>query len=142
LSSADPTTRRRWIATPAAIIRGARGEHLGPPQPHRRAPARESRHLAPHAGEPAPTGRNQIFRGATRDGSSPQQSSTNADTVQHAGEPPLHLGCETGSDTSTRSAEVANHHKPPPTCTGHSIRQPKPSPTLSPGKVGPQHRHP
>jgi hypothetical protein len=43
---------------------------------------------------------------------------------------------------STRSAEVANHHKPPPTCTGHSIRQPNPSPALSPGKVGPQHRRP
>jgi hypothetical protein len=62
--------------------------------------------------------------------------------VLHADEPPLHLGCETGSDTSTRSVEVANHHKPPPTCIGHSIRQPKPSPTLSPGKVGPRHRRP
>jgi hypothetical protein len=62
-SSADPTTRRRWTATPAAIIRGARGEHLGPPQPHRRSTTRESRHLAHLAGEPTPTGRNQIFRG-------------------------------------------------------------------------------
>jgi hypothetical protein len=32
-SNADPTTRR-WTAKPVAIIRGARGEHLGPPQPH------------------------------------------------------------------------------------------------------------
>jgi hypothetical protein len=54
----------------------------------------------------------------------------------------MHLGYETGSHVSMRSAEVTNHHKPPPTCTEHSIRQPNPSPALSPGKVGPQHRCP
>jgi hypothetical protein len=77
-----------------------------------------------------------------RGGSNPQQPSTNADTVLHTGEPPLHLGYEAGSYMSTRSAEVANHHKPPPACTGHNIKQPNPSPALSPGKVGPQHRRP
>jgi hypothetical protein len=104
--------------------------------------ARESRHLAHLAGEPTPTRRDQIFRGALTDGSNPQQSPTNTDTVLHVGEPLLHLGHEIGSHMSTRSAEVANHHKPPPTCIGHNIRQPNPSPALSPGKVGPQHRRP
>jgi hypothetical protein len=80
------------------------------------------------------------LQGVSRGGSNPQQPSTNADTVLHVGEPPLHLGYETGSYVST--IEVANHHKPPPTCTGHSIRQPNPSPALRPGKVGPQHRRP
>jgi hypothetical protein len=78
----------------------------------------------------------------SRGGSNPQQPPTNTDTVLHAGEPPLHLGHEIGSHMSMRPAEVANHHKPPPTCTGNSIRQPNLSPALSPGKVGPQHRRP
>jgi hypothetical protein len=118
------------------------GRALSPPQLHRRATARESRHLAHLAGESTPTGRNQIFRGVSRGGSNPQQPPTNANTVLHVGEPPQHLGYETGLHVSTRSAEVTNHHKPPPTCTGHNIRQPNPSPALSPGKVGPQHRCP
>jgi hypothetical protein len=78
--------------------------------------------------------------GTSRGGSNQQQPPTNADTVLHTGEPPLHLGYEIGSHMSTRTAEVTNHHKTPPTCTGHSIRQPNPSPALSPGKVGLQHR--
>jgi hypothetical protein len=43
---------------------------------------------------------------------------------------------------STRPVEIANHHKPPPTCIGSGLRIPNPSPTLSPQKVGPKHRRP
>jgi hypothetical protein len=78
-------------------------------------------------------------RGAEATRSSRQPTPTPCCT---RGEPPLHLDYETGSYLSMRSAEVANHHKPPPTCIGHSIRQSNPSPALSPGKVGPQHRRP
>jgi hypothetical protein len=43
---------------------------------------------------------------------------------------------------STRPIEVANHHKPPPTGIGNGLTKPNPSPALSPGKVGLQHRRP
>jgi hypothetical protein len=62
------------------------------------------------------------LQGTTKGGSNPQQPPTTTDTELHAGEPLLHLGHEIGSHMSTRPAEVANHHKPPPTCTGNGLR--------------------
>jgi hypothetical protein len=99
--------------------------HIG--RDHKR---REGRALRP----PSTTSTTNDTRVAT-----PCPPRGRTDTVLHAGEPPLHLGHEIGSRMSTRPAEVANHHKPPPTCPGNNLRQPNPSLALSLGKVGPQH---
>jgi hypothetical protein len=119
------------------------GRALRPPLNYTDEPQHESRDTLPTSrGNQHRPGGTRSSGGTSRGGSNPQQPPTNADTMLHVGEPPQHLGYKTGSHVSTRSAEVTNHHKPPPTCTGHNIRQPNPSPALSPGKVGPQHRCP
>jgi hypothetical protein len=45
---------------------------------------------------------------------SPQQPPTPTDTAPPTGEPPLHLGHETGPHLSARPAEVTNRHRQPP----------------------------
>jgi hypothetical protein len=133
-------TRRRWTATPAVIIRSARGEHLGPPSI---PPTTNDTRVA----TPCPAcGRTDNDREGPdlqgNDGGR-KQPTTAANHHRHRVARRRTSAALRPRDMFTHEHEACRCRQPPQATTNlHRERpqKPNPSPALSPGKVGLQHR--